>query len=54
MSYYREVRHDELVAWLLEKGFAEETTGFGHVSAADLATAILDRFDVMGPSNTSQ
>lgn len=54
MSYYREVRLDELTAWLLEKGFAEEKSGYGHVSAEELATAILDRFDVMGPATTAQ
>ena len=30
--------------WLLLHGFAEEKRGYGHVSATDLAVAILDTF----------
>lgn len=54
MSYYREIRLDELTAWLLDKGFAEERSGYGHVSAEELALAILEKFDVMGSANTAQ
>lgn len=53
MSYYREVRQDELVAWLLDKGYAEEESGYGHASAEELASALLARFDVLGHSNTA-
>lgn len=52
MSYYRETRKDELVAWLLEKGYAEEESGFGHVSADELAEALIQRFDVLTTSDT--
>lgn len=52
MSYYREVRRDELVAWLLEKGYAEERPGYGHVDAETLADALIARFDVLTTSDT--
>ena len=48
MSYYRPARKDELVKWLLDNGFAEEKSGYGHVSAEELAAALIDAFDVMG------
>lgn len=35
---------EELAAWLLENGFAEERRGYGHVSAEELAEALTDAF----------
>lgn len=52
MAYFRAMRVDELVAWLLEKGYAEETSGYGHVSAEELAAALVDAFDVLGYAST--
>lgn len=52
MAYFRAMRVDELVAWLLERGYAEEASGHGHVSAEELATALVDTFDVMGYSGS--
>lgn len=53
MSYYRPMRVDELVAWLLAKGYAEEKPGYGHVSAEELATDLVETFDVLGHSATA-
>lgn len=50
MAYYRAMKAEEIAAWLLENGFAEEKSGYGHVSAEELATALVDKFDVMGYS----
>lgn len=50
MAYYREMRVDEISAWLLENQVVELT----ELEAVELAEAILDRFDIMGPSNTAQ
>lgn len=47
MSYFRPVREEELISWLLENGLAEEESGFGHVSAEELAQKLIDRFDVL-------
>lgn len=52
--YIRNIRVDELAAWLLEKGFAEENPGFGHVDAQTLAQALTDEFDVLIESKTAQ
>lgn len=48
MSYYRPARRDEVIAWLLDNGFAEEQSGYGHVSAEELADALLARFELVG------
>jgi hypothetical protein len=47
------MRIDELIAWLLERGYAEEKSGYGHVSAEELATALVETFDVLGHSSTA-
>lgn len=47
MSYLRPVKHEELVAWLLERGYAEEKSGYGHVSADELAAALIETFDLI-------
>lgn len=52
MAYYRAMRVDELVAWLLERGYAEDRPGYGHVDAETLANELIDSFDVMGYSGT--
>ena len=52
MSYYRPIRKDELAAWLLQKGYAEAESGYGHVSADELAEALIERFDVLFTSNS--
>lgn len=44
--YLRPVRVDELISWLLENGFAEEQSGFGHVDANELARALVEKFDI--------
>lgn len=54
MSYVREVRKDELVKWLLDMGYAEEKSGFGHVSAEILAEALMARFDIITESSSPQ
>lgn len=35
-----------LTHWLLVNGFAEEKRGYGHVSAEDLADALINRFEI--------
>lgn len=52
MSYYRAIKVVELTKWLLENGLAEEQSGFGHVSAEDLAQKLVDKFDIMTYSQT--
>lgn len=54
MSYYRPLRVEELVAWLLAKGYAEEKPGYGHVDAQTLAADLVDTFDVLGHSSTAE
>lgn len=54
MAYLRPVREDELVEWLLANGFAEAESGFGHVSAEELAQKLIDRFDVLTMSQLPQ
>lgn len=51
MSYYREIRLDELVTWLLEK---DSVIKLNDNEALRLASALLDKFDIMGSSNTAQ
>lgn len=36
----------ELAKWLLGGGYAEEKPGYGHVSADDLAEALLGSFEI--------
>lgn len=52
MSYYREVKKNELVAWLLDNGLAEPQPGYGHVDADTLADKLLTKFDILMHSNT--
>ena len=40
------VRLELLAEWLLVNGFAEEKRGYGHVSAEDLAEALLERYEI--------
>lgn len=40
------VRRELLAQWLLIHGFAEEERGYGHVSAEDLADALVDTFEI--------
>lgn len=51
MSYYREIRLDELITWLLDKNPVVVLTD---QEALQLASAILEKFDVMGTSQTAQ
>ena len=51
MSYYREIRIDELVTWLLEKNPVVRLTDS---EALQLATALLNKFDILGSSQTAQ
>lgn len=47
MSYLRPIRQEELVAWLLYKGYAEEHAGFGHVDAEELAAELIKKFEIL-------
>ncbi len=51
MAYYRELRLDELVTWLLEKNPVVRLTD---AEALQLATALLDKFDMLTYSKTAQ
>lgn len=51
MSYLRPIRQEELVEWLLEKGYAEERPGFGHVDAEELAQELIRKFEILHYSN---
>ena len=51
MSYYREIRHDELVAWLLDRAYTNN--GAVEIGVGTLATDLLERFDILGTSNTA-
>lgn len=42
---------DELAKWLLDKGYAEERPGYGHVSAEELAEALMTQFDIQGSAD---
>lgn len=48
MSYYREIRIDELTKWLIENG----VDGYTETTAEELAQRLLDRFDILTFSNT--
>lgn len=37
---------ERIIKWLLDNGYAEEQRGYGHVSAEDLADALLAEFHV--------
>jgi hypothetical protein len=37
---------DELVKWLLARGMAEEVSGFGYVTADELADELLKRYEM--------
>lgn len=45
--YLRPIKVEELQKWLLDKGFAEEKPGYGHVDAEELAQALINDFDVL-------
>lgn len=47
MSYYRPMRVDELVKWLVENEFVHE------LDAPALAEALVEKFDVLGYSSTA-
>ncbi len=51
MAYYRELRVDELVTWLLDKNPVVRLTD---AEALALATALLDKFDMLTYSKTAQ
>lgn len=38
---------EELAAWLLDNGYAEEKPGYGHVTAEELAEALLKQFTMV-------
>lgn len=42
---------DAIVRWLLASGYAEEERGYGHVSADELADALLENFDIRFKEN---
>lgn len=48
MSYIRPAKKAEVVAWLLHHGYAEELSGYGHVSADELAEALITEWDLVG------
>lgn len=48
MSYIRPAKKSEVVAWLLTHGYAEEQPGYGHVSADELAEALISEWDLIG------
>jgi len=52
MSYVRPIKQAELVKWLLDRGFAEEKSGYGHVSADELAAALIEAFDLVAECRT--
>lgn len=37
---------DGLVNWLLDNGYAEDKAGYGHVSAEELADALLECYEM--------
>ena len=45
-SVGRKVPAYKLRSWLLARGYAEEDRGYGHVSAEELADAILTTWDL--------
>lgn len=47
MSYIRPVKQVELVKWLQDKGFADETGFIGNAEAETLAAALIDKFDLI-------
>jgi hypothetical protein len=51
IMYLRPIRHEELVAWLLENSFAEELPGYGHVDADELARELIKKFEILHYSN---
>jgi hypothetical protein len=38
------LNRDELSAWLVNRGYAEQERGYGHVTGDDLADALLSEF----------
>lgn len=38
--------HKALAQWLLDNGYAEEQSGYGHVSAEDLAEALFEHYHI--------
>lgn len=52
MSYIRPIKQAELVKWLLDRGYAEEQPGYGHVDAEELAAALIAQFDLIDEFRT--
>lgn len=38
---------EQLAEWLIEEGYAEEVSGYGHVDGETLAEALLDQFEMI-------
>lgn len=53
MSYYRPIRIDELTPWLADYIAKNNLINDDQIDAAALATAILDKYDVLGHSKTA-
>ncbi len=45
------MNRNELIKWLLAEGMAEEQRGIGHVTADDLADALLERYEIIERTN---
>lgn len=53
MAYYRPIRIDELTPWILEQVKKENLISDNQIDAKALATALLNKFDVLGYSQTA-
>jgi hypothetical protein len=51
MSYYREIRLDELVAWLQSRDYTNN--GLVEVDITVLADDLFNRFDILSSSDTA-
>lgn len=51
MSYYREIRIDELVAWLQSRDYANN--GVVEVDLTILAADLFNRFDILSEASTA-
>ena len=51
MSYYREIRLDELVAWLQSRDYTNN--GIVEVDLTVLANDLFNRFDILSDSKTA-
>jgi len=52
MSYYREIRLDELIAWLRSRDYVNN--GLVEVDLTVLADDLFNRFDILSDSTTAQ